>query len=129
MPAYLDVVAEAPMGQLVDFTLSPGQAALVHTGGMVPAGADAVVMIEQTHRAGGPMFGGRALQPDFEPYAIEVYKAVAGGDSCIFPGEDIKAGEIVLDAGHGGCVPRISADCSRSGLPRWASPGSPESPL
>jgi molybdopterin molybdotransferase len=100
MPAYLDVVGEAPMGQLVDFTLQPGQAALVHTGGMVPQGADAVVMIEQTHRAGGPMFGGRALQSDFEPYAIEVYKPVASGDSCIFPGEDVKAGEVVLEAGH-----------------------------
>jgi molybdopterin molybdotransferase len=100
MPAYLDVVGEAPMGQLVDFTLQPGQAALVHTGGMVPRGADAVVMIEQTHRAGGPMFGGQALQPDFEPYAIEVYKPVASGDSCIFPGEDVKEGEVVLEAGQ-----------------------------
>jgi molybdopterin molybdotransferase len=100
MPAYLDVVAEAPMGQLVDFRLQGGQAALVHTGGMVPNGADAVVMIEQTHRAGGPMFGGKALQPDFEPYAIEVYKAVAAGDSCIYPGEDIKAGEVVLEPGR-----------------------------
>lgn len=100
MPAYLDVVGEAPMGQLVDFTLAPGQAALVHTGGMVPQGADAVVMIEQTHRAGGPMFGGKPLQPDFEPYAIEVYKPVAGGDSCIFPGEDVKAGEVVLEPGR-----------------------------
>jgi molybdopterin molybdotransferase len=100
MPAYIDVVGEAPMGQLVDFTLQPGKAALVHTGGMVPAGADAVVMIEQTHRAGGPMFGGKALQPGFEAYAIEVYKPVASGDSCIFPGEDVKAGEVVLEAGH-----------------------------
>ena len=83
MPAYLDVVAEAPMGQLVDFVLAPGQAALVHTGGMVPQGADAVVMIEQTHRAGGPLFGGEALQPGFEPYALEVYRPVASGDACI----------------------------------------------
>ena len=60
MPAYLDVVAEAPMGQLVQFRLGPGQAALVHTGGMIPDGADAVVMIEQTNRAGAPMFGGTA---------------------------------------------------------------------
>lgn len=100
MPAYLDVVGEAPMGQLVDFTLQPGQAALVHTGGMVPHGADAVVMIEQTHRAGGPIFGGRALQPGFEPYALEVYKPVAGSENCIFPGEDVKAGEVALEAGH-----------------------------
>ncbi len=100
MPAYLDVVAEAPMGQLVDFVIGPGQAALVHTGGMVPRGADAVVMIEQTHRAGGPMFGGRALQPGFEPYALEVYRPVAAGDACIYPGEDIRAGDVVLEAGQ-----------------------------
>jgi molybdopterin molybdotransferase len=100
MPAYLDVVAEAPMGQLVDFVLGPGQAALVHTGGMVPRGADAVVMIEQTNRAGGAMFGGRSLQSGFEPYAIEVYRAVPSGDACIFPGEDVRAGEVVLAASH-----------------------------
>lgn len=100
MPAYLDVVAEAPMGQLVEFVLGPGQAALVHTGGMVPRGADAVVMIEQTHRAGGPMFGGKALQPGFEPYALEVYRPVASGDACIYPGEDVATGDVVLEAGH-----------------------------
>lgn len=105
LPAYLDVVAEAPMGELVEFVLGPGQAALVHTGGMVPAGADAVVMIEQTHRAGGllvggPPFGGRALQPGFAPYAIEVYKPAASGEACIYPGEDARAGELVLAAGR-----------------------------
>jgi molybdopterin molybdotransferase len=99
-PAYLDVVAEAPMGQLIQFRLGPGQAALVHTGGMVPDGADAVVMIEQTHGAGAPMFGGIALQPGFEAHALEVYKPVASGDGCIFPGEDVRAGEVVLAAGH-----------------------------
>ncbi len=100
MPAYLDVVAETPMGQLVQFRLGPGQAALVHTGGMVPDGADAVVMIEQTNPAGAPMFGGIALQPGFDAHAIEVHKPVASGDSCIFPGEDVRAGEVVLQAGH-----------------------------
>lgn len=100
MPAYLDVVAEAPMGQRVLFRLNPGQAALVHTGGMVPDGADAVVMIEQTHHAGGPMFGGTSLQPGFEAHAIEVYKPVASGDNCIFQGEDVRTGEVVLEAGH-----------------------------
>ena len=100
MPAYLDVVAEAPMGQLTQFRLGPGQAALVHTGGMIPDGADAVVMIEQTNRAGAPMFGGTALHPGFEAHTIEVYKPVASGDGCIFPGEDVRAGEVVLSAGH-----------------------------
>ena len=100
MPAYLDVVAEAPMGRAVHFRLAPGQAALVHTGGMVPDGADAVVMIEQTHHAGAPMFGGTALQLGFEAHAIEVYKPVASGDGCILTGEDVRAGEVVLEAGH-----------------------------
>jgi molybdopterin molybdotransferase len=100
MPAYLDVVAEAPMGSLVDFRLGPGQAALVHTGGMVPHGADAVVMLENTHRAGPPMFGGAALQPDFEPYAIEVYRPAAAGDAVIHPGEDVRTGDLLLSAGH-----------------------------
>ena len=100
MPAYLDVVAESHMGTRTDFTLGPGQAALVHTGGMVPEGADAVVMIEQTHRAGGPLFGGAARQPGFEPYAIEVYRPAAGGDGCIQPGEDVRTGDLLLPAGH-----------------------------
>lgn len=100
LPAYLDVVAEVPMGARASFALGSGQAALVHTGGMVPAGADAVVMIEQTHRAGGPMFGGVGLLPGFAPWAIEVYRPVAAGESCIQPGEDVRAGEAVLSAGH-----------------------------
>jgi molybdopterin molybdotransferase len=100
MPAYADVVAEVPMGALVDLALGPGQAALVHTGGMVPAGADAVVMIENTGRAGGPVFGGTALQSGFIPYGIEIYRPVAGGDNCIQPGEDVQAGELVLPASH-----------------------------
>lgn len=99
-PAYLDVVAEVPMGAQADITLGPGQAALVHTGGMVPDGADAVVMIENTHRIGPPMFGNAALQPGFEPYGIEVYRPVAAGESCIQPGEDVEAGEVILSAGH-----------------------------
>ncbi len=98
-PAYLDVVAEVPMGAAADITVGPGQAALVHTGGMIPDGADAVVMIENTHRIGAAMFGSAALQPGFEPYGIEVYRPVAVGESCIQPGEDVAQGELVMPAG------------------------------
>ncbi len=99
-PAYLDVVAEVPMGVQADIMLGPGQAALMHTGGMVPAGADAVMMIENTHRIGAPMFGSVALQAGFEPYGIEVYRPAAAGENCIQPGEDVEQGESVLLAGH-----------------------------
>ena len=102
LPAYLDVVAEVPMGARADLVLGPGQAALVHTGGMVPAGADAVVMIEQTAPLGADttVFGGVSLQSDFTPFGIEVYRAVASGENCIQPGEDVRAGELVLRTGH-----------------------------
>lgn len=99
-PAYLDVVAEMPMGAAADFTLAAGEAALVHTGGMMPPGADAVVMLENTNRIATPMFGSAARQPGFVPFAIEVYRAAAHGEAVIQPGEDVAAGEIVLTAGQ-----------------------------
>src|SRR3972149_3332744 len=51
LPAYLNVTGEAPMGQAPAFEVGQGQAALMHTGGMLPPGADAVVMIERTQTA------------------------------------------------------------------------------
>jgi molybdopterin molybdotransferase len=104
LPAYLDVVAEVPMGMRAGFALGPGQAALVHTGGMVPEGADAVVMLEHTTKTGGAMFGplgAEPLQRDVEAFGIEVYRPAAGGENCIQPGEDVKAGQLILPPGHG----------------------------
>jgi molybdopterin molybdotransferase len=100
LPAYLDVVAEAPMGASADFELGPGQAALVHTGGMTPRGADAVVMLENTSRTAAPLMGSAPLQPGFEAYGIEVHRPAAAGDGCIQPGEDIRQGEMILPRGH-----------------------------
>jgi molybdopterin molybdotransferase len=103
LPAYLNVVAEVPMGAPARFVLGPGQAAVVHTGGMVPGGADAVVMLEHTAKTGAALFGGEndgALQPGFESFGIEVYRPEAVGENCIQPGEDVRAGESVLPAGH-----------------------------
>src|SRR3972149_4992809 len=48
LPAYLTVIGEAPMGRAPEFGIGAAQAALVHTGGMLPPGANAVVMIEGT---------------------------------------------------------------------------------
>ncbi len=86
LPAYLSLVGEVPMGQLAEFALAPATAALVHTGGALPDGSDAVVMIEDT----------QVVSPD----EIEVLKAVAAGDNLIEAGEDIAAGDILLTAGH-----------------------------
>lgn len=85
LPAYLNVVGEVPMGGAPQFEISKGQAALIHTGGMLPRGADAVVMVEmiQSSRDG----------------EIEVLKAVAGLENVIQPGEDVQAGNEVIPAG------------------------------
>jgi molybdopterin molybdotransferase len=53
LPAYLKVVGEVFMGQAAAVALDEGQCAIVHTGGMIPADADAVVMVEHTQRVGG----------------------------------------------------------------------------
>jgi molybdopterin molybdotransferase len=103
MPAYLDVIGEAPMGALTKISVDVGQAVLVHTGGMVPAGADAVVMLEYTNRAGGPLLGAAgqvASGGGFPAFSIEVSRPVAGGENCIQIGEDVRAGQLILEAGR-----------------------------
>ncbi len=86
LPMYLTVVAEVPMGRAADFALGSGQAALIHTGGMLPAGADAVVMIEVTQKA--------------SEHEVEIIKAVAPGENILLAGEDMASGSEVLHAGH-----------------------------
>ena len=91
LPAFLRVVGEVAMGRAADLALGPGEAALVHTGGMIPDTADAVVQVEHTQRVGD----GAAF-----PHEIEVLRAVAVGQHVIQVGEDVAAGAEVLPAGH-----------------------------
>lgn len=86
LPAYLTVAGEAPMGRAPTFALGPGQAALAHTGGMLPDGADAVVMLEVTQSV--------------RHNEIEVLKAVAPGENVLLAGDDISQGAQVFPAGH-----------------------------
>ncbi len=86
LPAYVSVAGEVPMGAEPGFALAPGQAALVHTGGMLPAGADAVVMLELTQMA-------RADE-------VEILKAAAPGENVLQVGDDIHAGAEMFPAGH-----------------------------
>lgn len=119
LPAYLEVVGEVPMGQPAEIRLDEGQCTLVHTGGMIPPGADAVVMIEHTQAVGEatnqPISAGRPIQEQvqevrsdsqpsssaaFQPYTIEVYRPVAVGENVIQVGEDVQQGDLILSAGH-----------------------------
>lgn len=85
LPAYLQLVGEMAMGAIAPLEIGPAQAALVHTGGALPQGADAVVMIEDTQKS--------------KADELEVLKAVAQGDNVISAGEDLAAGDQALAAG------------------------------
>ncbi len=85
LPGYLRLVGEVPMGDIPSFSIDPGTCAVIHTGGMLPEGADAVVMLEyvQAVRQG----------------EIEVHRAVSVNENVVRTGEDVTVGEIVLLAG------------------------------
>lgn len=85
LPAYLRLTGEVPMGRAAAFHLAQGQAALIHTGGMLPDRADAVVMLEYTQPSRGD--------------EIEILRSVAPGDNVLQPGEDIQSGQVVLPRG------------------------------
>jgi molybdopterin molybdotransferase len=85
LPAYLRLAGEIGMGAAASFALAAAQCALIHTGGMLPAGADAVVMVEHTQSA--------------RPGEIEVLRAVAPGENVLKVGEDVRAGEVVIPQG------------------------------
>jgi molybdopterin molybdotransferase len=88
-PAYLSLVAEVAMGRAPGgLSLRRGDCAQIATGGMLPDGADAVVMVEHT----------RAMAADST--AIEVTKPVAPGANVLGPTDDAKAGQVLLPASH-----------------------------
>lgn len=83
LPTYLKLIGEVPMGAAPAFEIGPGQCALIHTGGMIPAGADAALMLEYTQPLDGE---------------IEALKAVAAGENLLRVGEDVAAGQAVIPA-------------------------------
>src|SRR5262249_1858091 len=51
LPGYLEVAGAVRMGAEPEVTVGPGKVAVMPTGGVLPPGADAVVMVEYTHEA------------------------------------------------------------------------------
>ncbi len=84
MPSQLQIVGEILMGECADFTLKRGQCAKISTGGMLPKGADAAVMVEHTDNADGLCL---------------IYKAVAPLENVTKKGDDIAYGQTALKKG------------------------------
>ncbi len=84
VPAQLEIVGEILMGENADFSIQRGQCVKISTGGMLPEGADAAVMVEHTDNA---------------DELCLVYKSVAPYENITKTGDDISAGETVLERG------------------------------
>jgi len=82
MPALLQCYGEVRMGEAPTKELEKGTGILMPTGGMLPEGADAVVMIERLEHFGEELYG--------------VTKSVAPGENLIDIGEDVIVGEVIL---------------------------------
>ena len=85
-PAELEIIEELPAGVAPTKEVGPGQCTKIMTGAPVPAGADMVVIVEDTETAGEERV--RILQAD--PKSRNIC-------AC---GEDIRKGRTVLEAGH-----------------------------
>src|ERR671932_2392276 len=80
----LRVVDEAPAGRPALRGVGEGEAIKIFTGGVIPEGADAVVMVENTSGWG---------------QEFELKKAVLPGSNIRKGGEDVRKGEVILRAG------------------------------
>ncbi|MDG6257496.1 MAG: molybdopterin molybdotransferase MoeA [Methanomicrobiaceae archaeon] len=90
MPAMLENTGRVAMGAAEARAIAPGQCCYVPTGGVIPPGADAIVMVEYTEAVGDEVL---------------VHRPVAPGENLIARGEDFAAGAVVLEAGRR-CSPR-----------------------
>ncbi len=82
MPALLNIVGSVGMGEVPTVSVKAGEAVQIATGGMLPDGADSVVMVEHTQT--------------LDEQTLEVCKSAAPLQHVIEVGEDIGKGEKIL---------------------------------
>jgi molybdopterin molybdotransferase len=86
LPGYLTLTGTVRMGTEPDTAVTPGTAVTMPTGGAIPPGADAVVMVEYTAEA--------------MPGTIEVVRPVAPGEGIVRADEDAAVGSVLVPAGR-----------------------------
>jgi molybdopterin molybdotransferase len=84
IPSMFALRGRVAMGASAGMNLQPGECIYVPTGGVLPAGADAVVMIEHAEQIGDE---------------ILIRKSVAFGENVLLYNEDFSEGELVLRMG------------------------------
>jgi molybdopterin molybdotransferase len=84
-PDSLRVLGELTAGQVSTMTVEPGTALRIMTGGLLPPGAEAVVMVEDTSEQDG---------------VVEIKRGIGAGDNVQPTGLDLRQGQTVLTAGQ-----------------------------
>ncbi|MBQ9042431.1 MAG: molybdopterin molybdotransferase MoeA [Eggerthellaceae bacterium] len=85
LPALLELAGEVEMGAEPDCSCQPGKCVRIPTGGKVPQGADAVVMLEYCEEYGDGTIG--------------VARPAAPGSNIVFENDDVKPGQVLIPAG------------------------------
>ena len=85
IPAILTLSGEVEMGKAAPCAVTSGTCLAVSTGGDLPEGADAVVMLEYTDDYGDGLIG--------------IARPVSPGENLIFKGDDVSPGDKILTAG------------------------------
>ena len=86
IPSILEVLGEVLMGETPNHEVRSGQAVYVPTGGMMPVGATGMIMIENTEK--------------MDQETVLLFKPISKGENMVFKGEDIKIGQVALQAGR-----------------------------
>jgi molybdopterin molybdotransferase len=87
VPVTLDVIAEVKAGERIEQIpgIARGQATSIMTGAPVPAGADAVVMVEYSSQQGS---------------RVEIKKNVPGGENVVPRGAEARQGSVLVNRGQ-----------------------------
>lgn len=110
IPAILKLAGQSVMGEHNPLELQRGTCVYVPTGGELPEGADAVVMLEYAE--------------DYGDGTIGVLKPSTPGVNLIFKGDDLKPGQIIYQQGHkldAADIGTLSA-LGFTDVPVWRSP-------
>ncbi|WP_050739164.1 gephyrin-like molybdotransferase Glp [Acetobacterium bakii] len=86
IPGFLRITGEVDMGKETHLLLNQGETIYVPTGGMVPVGTEAMVMIEYTEKLGD--------------HDLAIYRNAGANENMMLVGDDIKIGEVAFEKNH-----------------------------
>ena len=124
VPARLDVVGEIKAGDSgKTYAVNRGQAVSIMTGAPLPAGADAVVMVEHTAQLPHPNVAENAIL-GWGTRAVEIQRGVKSGENFVPRGAEARQGQRLVDRGtrldHAAIA--IAASVGASTLPVFRKP-------